>query len=81
MPKPVSEAAVAKRLSRFLQKTEGILFKKCRETSRDYAYLGPWYAVDSDRNFLVRCHVDIEAEARDVGVLKSWEDVVAGDHC
>ncbi len=37
--------------------------------------LGDYYVVDFQRNAVMQMHVDVEAMARQLGVLKEWEQV------
>lgn len=79
MSRNVSESVIASRLSRFLKRTEGVLLRKCRETSRDYANLGLWYAIDIETGGVAIPNVDVEREARDAGLLKTGEVLAMAD--
>lgn len=69
----ISEAALLMRIDRFLSP----LNQKVRKARGDYAKssLGEYYLVDVDRNVILETHVQIEAMARRLGVLESWENV------
>lgn len=73
---PVSERAVLQRLNRHLKK-DGEMVRKTRAGSRAYQDLGPYHAVDLSQNIVTRLNVDIEAWAREAGVLAAWETLVS----
>ena len=70
---PVTERAVVQRLNRALRPQEMVL-KACR-SGQWHAELGDWYLVNFRYNAVYRKHVDLEAMAREEGVLKDWEEV------
>jgi hypothetical protein len=70
---PVTMRALIQRINRKLAK-EGKALKAARgESARQQ--MGNYYVIDVNQNFLVRDHVDPEAEGRDLGVLQPWESV------
>lgn len=75
MKAPVSHRALEARVKRALEK-DGQTLKKCREDSRWYNELGEHYTVDVELNCVNAKHVDLEAWARELGVLKDFESVM-----
>jgi hypothetical protein len=66
---PVTAAAVLKRVNRALAKDFRQLIK-----NRRGPYVGPeWLEIDHARNFVVDGTDDLEAYARELGVLREWE--------
>ena len=70
----VSEHAVIARVNRVLAK-DGIAMKKARE--RRVTKLGQFYTVDIQNNFILEKDADLEAKARELGVLARLEAVAA----
>ncbi|MCC6807838.1 MAG: hypothetical protein IT381_10460 [Deltaproteobacteria bacterium] len=70
----VTERALIQRLNRRLAQVgwHGMSLKKTR-SARAFMDLGEFYIVDHENNFVVDRHVDIEEEARELGVLRDWE--------
>lgn len=68
----ISEAALAKRISRKLAH-EGLILRKNRDNSRWLHDLGYYYVVNSYFNRIEHPHVDLEAWGRDLGVLADNE--------
>lgn len=74
---PVGERAVLSRLNRRLKKDERVV-KKSRQGTRAYAELGEFYMLDlsiSGTGFVVEKDVDIDALARELGVLGVAEEI------
>jgi DNA-binding response OmpR family regulator len=69
----VSERALLARLRRALAK-EGEILKTTRP--RDYSTLGDYYIVN-DRNCVTAAGVDLESLAREMKLLKPYEEVEA----
>jgi len=70
---PVSEAAVLKRLNRRLQDegARGQIVRKNRA-----AGMGPtWFHIDRDEGRVIEAFDDLEAFAREQGVLEAWEHI------
>lgn len=73
MKLPVSQTALLTRIRRALAKN-GEMLKKCR-SARDWPNLGDYYIVDVQLNAVVATHVDLEALARKIDVIKPYETV------
>ncbi len=74
---PVTERALFSRINRKLKK-EGEILRRCRENSRFYADMGPYYAVDVVSNTVTARGVsDLEAWGRDLGVMRPFEKLAA----
>ncbi len=71
---PVTLRAVVQRINRKLAGGDEKLRKN--RGQRDWGDLGDYYIINTNRNFLVAGHVDPEAYARELGVLKPWESMV-----
>jgi hypothetical protein len=56
---------------------EGTVIRACKETSRWFNDLGRYYEDNAQRNAVEAKHVNIEAWAREVGVLKPFEAMEA----
>ena len=76
--KQVSERALVQRLNRRLTKQNEQLCA-CRQNSRDWPDLGDYYLVDTEINGIVGKHVDLENLAKEFGVLRGYECLVAGN--
>jgi hypothetical protein len=74
---PVTERALIQRINRALRQDDQILRQARGEHAR--RELGNFYIVDVGRNFLAAQHVDLEALARELGVLKAYEHIVWSD--
>ena len=74
MKAQVTERALAARVRRALQK-DGIDLKTCRADSKWFNDTGRWYTVDLATNSLRDRHIDLEGWAREMGLLKSYEEV------
>lgn len=74
MPKTadVSMRALEARVNRALDK-DGQALRKCREDSRWYSELGDYYIVNYHTSAIDAKHCDVEALARELGVLKDRE--------
>jgi hypothetical protein len=71
---PVTETALIKRLNRRLL-GDGEVLKKSRVNSPFIHPLGEYYTVDLSANAVSVTHVDVEDMARDMGVLKPYEEI------
>jgi hypothetical protein len=69
---PVSPRALYQRINRKLR-PQGQLLKKPRRQDPD---IGDYCIVDIYRNILLLKRVDLEAKARQLGVMAEWEAVV-----
>jgi hypothetical protein len=69
----ITESAVAQRICRKL-KTTSYLLRKARG-ERQQVDCGRCYVIDAEVNALLWHHVDIEAYARELGVLRAHEVV------
>ena len=77
MPKaPVGERALRVRLRRKLE-AEGQGLRKSRW--RQIAKLGEYYVIDVRRGSVLSANIDLEALARERGVLRSWEELAHDD--
>lgn len=72
----VGERAIIARINRHLKKNRGAILRTCREGTRDFPNLGRFYVVDINHNVVVGENVDLGELARDIGVLKPWEEIV-----
>lgn len=70
----VTRRALEARMKRHLAK-EGVILRKCKADSRWFNDLGEYYAVDERTNTVVHKDMNIGAWAREVGVLKPFEEV------
>ena len=74
---PVTMRAIVQRINRKLAADGYRRLKQSR--GRPWKYLdhdvGTWFLVDGSRNCVERTHVDPEEFAKELGVLKPWEDV------
>ncbi len=68
----VSERAVLQRLNRALAHEVKVI-RVCKETSRWFRDCGRYYLVDLNFNAIRDSHIDLEAFAREEGVLKPFE--------
>lgn len=69
----VTENALVLRIKRALAKEDKVL-KKCRADSRWYSDFGDYYVVNAF-NALEDTHVDLEAFAKELGVLRHGESL------
>jgi len=76
MQKPVTELAVKRRINRHLVE-KGECLRKCASNSRWLNDLGKYYIVDINTDNVVKISIDLEAFAREEGVMKSGEAIVA----
>lgn len=74
-PVPVSAAAVVKRINRRLNLDNKRLVV-CRRDHPQYLRTGRYYLTDQCLNAVIDMHVDLEALAHELGVLKQNERVV-----
>lgn len=74
----ISWRALEARVRRHMA-SDGIALRKCRETSRDYDRLGDYFAIDVSGNSVVGRDIDLAAYAREKGLIKGWEQVVADE--
>lgn len=70
---PVSRRALVQRINRRLR-YDGQILRKARRWNSD---TGDNYILDTNTNFVVRGHVDLEQTARQLGVLSIAEEVAA----
>ena len=68
---PVSQRALIQRINRALAKENEAL--KAARSERDRQQLGNYFVIDLHRNTVQAQHVDLEALARELGVLKPYE--------
>jgi hypothetical protein len=73
----ISERALFQRLKRALAKDDELL-KKSRPRE-GYNQLGDFYVVDLQGGYIVEKDVDLEALAREKGVLAKWEALAKGN--
>lgn len=69
---PVSERALLARINRRLA-AKGQAVKKCREQSRWHKDLGSHYLVDVRANLIAATDVDLGDTAKELGLLKPYE--------
>jgi hypothetical protein len=67
----VSQTALVQRIRRRMAETSERL-SSCRPGTRWHNDLGDWYAVDDHNNITAR-HIDLEAFAKELGVLAENE--------
>jgi hypothetical protein len=72
LKKQVTERALRARLDRHLNQ-RGETLRKCRSDSCWRRDLGDYYIIDLSAGSISAQHVDLEALAREEGVLKDWE--------
>jgi hypothetical protein len=70
----VTEHAALQRVNRALER-EGSRMKVCRENSRWFNDMGRYYVVNQYN--AIEQHADLEGWARDLGVLKPFEEISA----
>lgn len=85
---PVTERAVIQRVNRKLAEKHGkipsspptarVVLKKTRGWNA-VQNLGEFYTLDVYSNTVLDTHVDLEAEARELGALADWETLVPND--
>ena len=68
--KPVSKRALIARVNRKLPEHHRI---KTLRGERWFSNLGRYYEVDEYTNAVINTHLDLEAYAKELGVLKGWE--------
>ncbi len=68
---PVSQRALLQRINRALAKDEEMV-KRLRGEKWEHE-MGRYFKVDFNRNFVLEKHVDLEATAKELGVIKPWE--------
>jgi hypothetical protein len=71
----VSERALLARIGRALRKDGQAIRKNRSSTTDNIGGLGAYYVVDEQRGSIAATHVEIEALAREIGVMKSWEEL------
>jgi hypothetical protein len=71
---PVTARALIQRINRALKKDDQVLRQARGERAR--LDLGDYYVVNTRRNFIDAQHVNVEALARELDVLKPYEHVV-----
>ena len=71
---PLSERAIVQRINRRLAKQqEKLLRLRGGRDSRWWNELGNHYVVDADDAIVIRTHVDIEALAKELRVVRDYE--------
>jgi hypothetical protein len=72
---PITEAALLKRLTRKLRSegAHGQIVRKNRSARRDGR--PTWFHIDVNRNLVLASFDDLEAFAREQGVLEAWESL------
>jgi hypothetical protein len=70
---PVTARAVIQRINRKLK--PGLQALKIARTERAQLDCGAYFILDYRQNHLIEHDVDIEAKARELGVLHPWEAV------
>jgi hypothetical protein len=73
---PLSERAVVQRINRKLAK-ENEALRTSRQNSRAQSIVGNYYIVDLNRNAVTASQIDLEALARELGVIMDYECVDA----
>lgn len=71
---PISERALLARMNRKMASDE-IQVKKSRIGSSVHQELGDYYSIDLKRNVVDSKHIDLEALARQLGVLAAFEEL------
>jgi len=74
---PVTQRALMQRLNRALRPRDEMVRQARGDRARQD--LGDFYVVDAHRNVVVRQGIDLEAFAREMGVLKGYERLVGDD--
>jgi hypothetical protein len=76
---PVNERALLKRVNRKLEADLEVVRKSRPFYDGERPYYdqntGMFYRVDLSRNFLVESDVNLEELAREIGALKTWEQL------
>ena len=72
---PVSTRALEARIKRALAH-DGESLHRCRENSRAHLDFGDYYVRDTRLNIITDKYVDIEELARELNLLKPYEEVV-----
>lgn len=75
----LGERALLVRVNRALSRHNGQAVKKCRADTSSYRNLGDYYAIDPRLNAVVETHVNLEALARKMGVIKPHEELATLD--
>ncbi len=70
----VSVRALLARVNRKLAH-EYLVLKRCRSDAKFYTELGDFYAVSIRTNYVDATHVDLETWAKEIGVLKPYEEL------
>jgi len=76
MQKPVTELAIKRRINRRLAE-KGECLRKSPSNSRWKNELGNYYIAEMDTDNVIKTGLDLEAFAREEGVMKSGEAIVA----
>ena len=74
MKRKITERALAARLGRHLAKRNEVL-RKCAPQTRGFLDLGEYYIVNLKMNSIIDTDINLQALARDEGVLKAWEEL------
>ena len=69
---PISSRALIARINRSLRDARKQLIAS-RPNSASLTEIGRYYVVDVAGNRVIRKHVELEAYAREIGVLRAWE--------
>ncbi len=72
----ISERALFARVNRKLAK-EFQSIRRCRADTRGYETLGDFFLVDFRDNAVLGHDIDLEGFARELGVMKPWEQLAA----
>jgi hypothetical protein len=76
MPKVyVTEKTIYCRLNRKL-KHQGLKLRMARNTNTETS-VGRYFAVDIEGNYVAQTFIDLGGMAKDLGVLRAWEEVAA----
>jgi hypothetical protein len=70
----MSLRAVLGRINRRLRQAGEHLYTN--RADREQSTLGHYYIVNLRENRIARTHVDVEALAREMGLLKPWEEIM-----
>lgn len=70
----VTERALFARVDRKLAK-EGQRLRRCKSDAKAFPELGAFYIVDTTTNTIATKNCELEALAKEVGVLADWEEL------
>lgn len=69
----ISKAALVLRINRKLRESDAVL--RITRGTQALIDLGDFYVLDTRSNSIAKKHLDLEDYARELGVLKAWEQV------